>query len=163
LPILHSDIIVSIIRITYVVEVNFEDVTYGDYQAQIWTVVEVSVAIIIACLPLCRVAFEHILSLSIMSTGRKHPHSASWTNLEAQGQHDQQPLKRGDEPAGTRNPFDEELDAIELQTPSRPAEKHARGTSDGHGVARNDQAQLGFSKDVLSLYNQGVPSGAKSL
>ena len=74
----HSDIIVSIVRITQVVHVNLSDVTYADYPAQIWTVVEVSVAIIIACLPVCRTVIERFLRLSL----RLFSHSDKYQQTE---------------------------------------------------------------------------------
>ncbi|KAL8713855.1 MAG: hypothetical protein Q9220_002000 [cf. Caloplaca sp. 1 TL-2023] len=127
------DIIVSIIRITYVTRVDFSDVTYEDYNAQIWTVVEISVAIIIACLPLCRVVIEHCFPVRLFSSSaRKQQQHAratkSWTHLEAQ-EHDGRQLqlarrrRRDGEEGG--NPFGDE--GVEMEA---PAEGHVKGKED---------------------------------
>lgn len=74
----------SIVRITAVVRVNFEDVTFADYSAQIWTVVEVSVAIIVACLPLCRWLIDRMLPRSLLSSSQGSGGSSNQKNNRLQ-------------------------------------------------------------------------------
>lgn len=155
------DIVVSIVRISYVVKVDFADVTYADFQAQIWTTIEVSVAIIVACLPLCRVIVEHV-PRRFKSSSRKQPRTPEWANLEAQAQNDRQPLHRDNGAAGSRSPFEEELNTIELQFPMQVM-VHAQGTDSGREAARDYPAKMGISRDAAPLGSPWHVSGGKSL
>jgi hypothetical protein len=115
---ISSDIVMSIVRITAVVEVNFEDVTFADYNAQIWTVVEVSVAIIVACLPLCRWVLDLVLPRSLLSSARRSEQRSTVNNASQvthQGHESWHARKVGD----SYRTFDEEDDTIELT-----AQKH---------------------------------------
>ncbi|KAL9602097.1 MAG: hypothetical protein Q9219_002093 [cf. Caloplaca sp. 3 TL-2023] len=159
------DIIVSIIRITYVTEVNFEDVTAEDYRAQVWTVVEISVAIILACLPLCRVVVQHFLPGHFLSHTLKQPmmHTKSWT-LEVQdldqddkrvfggggggcGDHHQEVGAADGSGGDKKNPFDEEEvgGGIELQVPAPAAVPAGRMECGVHQIAREDKAVMRVS------------------
>ena len=71
---------------------NFDDVTYDDYPAQIWTTVEINTAIIIACLPICRPVIEKILSKRFL------PRSWRYTRTREDGDRilrNHSPLARG--------------------------------------------------------------------
>ncbi|KAL9003589.1 MAG: hypothetical protein Q9188_003555 [Gyalolechia gomerana] len=139
------DIIVSIVRITYVVEVSFKDVTYEDYRAQIWTVVEISIAIIVACLPICRVVLKHFIPGHFLShTLKQHLHTKSWVHaVEGQELDDKRPLGRREQ-----DPFDEEAGSVELQVPVPPAAVHAGRIQGGHQIVRADKAGLGVSNEA---------------
>jgi hypothetical protein len=106
----------SIVRITAVVEVNFEDVTFADYKAQTWTVVEVSVAAIVACLPLCRWVIDLVLPRNLLSSTTRSNRS----NQKSKSNNTSQLQTKGREPwHPTHTPdsyrtLDEEDDTIEL-------------------------------------------------
>lgn len=100
---------------------NFEDVTYDDYPAQIWTVVEISVAIIIACMPVCRIVIEHLLPVSFLPNSRRY--------LRTTGKSGNQLLKSVDRPLTSREQpaqdvysvLDEEIEGIQLRMPEAAA------------------------------------------
>ncbi|KAK0507627.1 hypothetical protein JMJ35_010150 [Cladonia borealis] len=118
------DIAISIVRITTVVNVDLTDVTYTDSSSQIWSLVEISVAIIVACLPVCRTVIERAIRLFPLPYYRKY---RGTTNTTARTDSynrsiidDGAPSRlRGYLPDAYRR-FDEESDAMELTTNVRP-------------------------------------------
>lgn len=56
-----SDIIVSIIRIVEINSLSFDDITYASWGGHFWSEVEIGVAMIVACAPMCKPAVEEWL------------------------------------------------------------------------------------------------------
>lgn len=143
------DIIISIVRITYVTKVNFHDVTYDDYNAQVWTVVEVSIAIIVACLPICRVVIQHFLPGHFLShTLKQHVHTKSWGHSVEMD--DNRPLGRREQQAES-DLFDEEAAGgdVEMQAVTvPPAAVHADHVSGSHEVARREKSDQQISDEA---------------
>ena len=122
---LNSDIAISIVRITTVVNVDLADITYTDYPSQIWSLVEVSVAIIVACLPVCRTIIERFIRLFPLPYSRKYQGTTNNTTARTDSYNrsiidDGAPSRlRGYLPDAYRR-LDEEADAMELTSNVRP-------------------------------------------
>ena len=141
-----SDIIVSIIRITYVVKVNFEDVTYDDYPSQIWTVVEISVAIIVACLPVCRVVIEHLLPVNLLPSQRRYVRTKDAANGTFKSD---RPLTSSEQQAqDVYSVLDEEIGGLELGVPEAAAVPARGGRRDMMEETRGDGRGLRYTAEA---------------
>ena len=91
--------------------------TYDDYPAQIWTEVEVGVAIILACMPVCRVVVEHLLPASFLPNSRRY--------LRTKYKGNNQFLKSGDnterQAQSDYGVLDEDIEGFQLSRPGAAA------------------------------------------
>ena len=56
-----SDIVISIVRIVEINSLSFDDITFASWGGHFWSMVEVAVAMIVACAPMCKQAIEELL------------------------------------------------------------------------------------------------------
>lgn len=52
--------IISIIRVVSVLQLNIEDLTWTGVPVSLWTLAETSVAIVVACSPVCQPLFSKV-------------------------------------------------------------------------------------------------------
>ena len=135
--------------------------TYDDYPAQIWTTVEIGVAIIIACLPVCRVVIEHLLPVDFLPNSRRY--------LRTKDKNNDQLLKSVERPFTSRERqaqdvygvLDDETLGMQLKVPEATA---APGTTDKIGDQRQEgsrplrytaEVNRANSDDAAAIHGQG--------
>lgn len=139
------------------VKVNFQDVTYDDYPAQIWTVVEISVAIIVACLPVCRIVIEYLLPVTFLPSSRRYIRTRDRSHNVFKGDNT---LTGSEQQAqDVYSVLDEEIGGLELNVPEPAAtlgKKDRGATSEGRDTK---EETAGYGGDLWYTAEANRASG----